>query len=650
MAGAGPMRIFEIGARLRIRETDTVEETIRSSSSSRHFDHKIVYGRWRKHCKCQCDTAPQLFRRQKFSGDVWFPAIISHATAPTVVALETAPHVRATPQVAAWQRGVAQINSPWLNTPTRLRRWELAATNFHCNFVGLQVHVLLVIREDRGRRTLSMRRGSTHQPRPVAVQLKTNGRRRGGPLVSHHLAHPPPPPRVTCMTSPHLPTLFAPAGGCNRRGTKNRPRWAESNSGGDAKLTNHPANRVCRQRTTSRYKRASPPRLSTFRPPPHSLSFLSSPPAPPPPSPPCSAPGERSPHENLQNPPPPAARALTRGLGGDPARACPRIRALLDPHSRSRGVHWLFLAGLCAPGGRAGWGSIGSEPRGRGAAGSPFVEEGAISPGIFIAPNLRKTVHINRSQISAPFYLSVEKNLIPAPHTPQNHAPEIRRCIGAGARRGSRWPEMTVAIHIAVRALPALAPLHPRRILLGARLLPPQDAPGHPRRRRVRRPRLFRRAILSSSSATPTPPTSAASYFLRRRPSPKIAFLFSPTLTLSSHRSGKKFFRGHRNLFNLYVHADPYSVLELRPTPSFRGRFVPAKATQRASPTLISAARRLLATALLDDPTISSSLSYHNPASAPPISHPLQCPPLSETAGPHSRHRSFIEIMDNMDN
>ncbi|KAG8097672.1 hypothetical protein GUJ93_ZPchr0013g37061 [Zizania palustris] len=182
--------------------------------------------------------------------------------------------------------------------------------------------------------------------------------------------------------------------------------------------------------------------------------------------------------------------------------------------------------------------------------------------------------------------------------------------------------------------------------LLAPRLLPPKTLPAIPDADESEDLALFRRAILSSSSATPTP-SSAASYFFRRRPAPKVAFLFLTNSDLTFSPLWEKFFRGHHHLFNLYVHADPYSVVELPPTPSFRGRFVPAKATQRATPTLISAARRLLATALLDDPSnqffaiLSQSCIPLHPF--PTLYNVL----LSDNAGPHGRHRSFIEIMDN---
>ncbi|XP_042051416.1 glycosyltransferase BC10-like [Salvia splendens] len=93
---------------------------------------------------------------------------------------------------------------------------------------------------------------------------------------------------------------------------------------------------------------------------------------------------------------------------------------------------------------------------------------------------------------------------------------------------------------------------------------------------------LFRRATLAALDAV-----SAKS---KSKSSPKIAFLF---LT-------------NTDLYNIYVHADPSAAV----APTLQSylsnsRFIAAKKTQRASPTLISAARRLLATALLDDPANS---------------------------------------------
>ncbi|XP_057778685.1 glycosyltransferase BC10-like [Salvia miltiorrhiza] len=99
---------------------------------------------------------------------------------------------------------------------------------------------------------------------------------------------------------------------------------------------------------------------------------------------------------------------------------------------------------------------------------------------------------------------------------------------------------------------------------------------------------LFRRATLDAAAAPS-----------KSKP-PKIAFLILTNSDLHFAPLWELFFRGHHGLYNVYVHADP-SATVAAPGGVFAGRFIAAKKTQRASPTLISAARRLLATALLDD-------------------------------------------------
>ncbi|THU45441.1 hypothetical protein C4D60_Mb02t17970 [Musa balbisiana] len=133
--------------------------------------------------------------------------------------------------------------------------------------------------------------------------------------------------------------------------------------------------------------------------------------------------------------------------------------------------------------------------------------------------------------------------------------------------------------------------------VLAHRILMPRTLPGIPDMDEADDVALFRRATLASARG------GGSAGFRRRPPSaPKIAFLFLTNSDLTFAPLWERFFRGHERLFNVYVHADPAARLLLSPTPSFLGRFIPAKATQRASPTLISAARRLLAAALVDDP------------------------------------------------
>ncbi|KEH41305.1 putative glycosyl transferase, family 14 [Medicago truncatula] len=90
--------------------------------------------------------------------------------------------------------------------------------------------------------------------------------------------------------------------------------------------------------------------------------------------------------------------------------------------------------------------------------------------------------------------------------------------------------------------------------------------------------------------------------FTLKNPKPKIAFLFLTNTNFTFAPLWEIFFTGNNHLFNIYIHADPVSSV-LSPGGVFhQNHFIPSKTTQRASPTLIAAARRLLATALLDDP------------------------------------------------
>ncbi|KAG2640025.1 glycosyltransferase BC10-like [Panicum virgatum] len=103
--------------------------------------------------------------------------------------------------------------------------------------------------------------------------------------------------------------------------------------------------------------------------------------------------------------------------------------------------------------------------------------------------------------------------------------------------------------------------------------------------------RLFRRAALEAAAAE----AEAAG-------PPKVAFLFLTNSDLTFAPLWERFFAGNEARLTVYVHADPAARLRLPATRSFRGRFVAAKPTRRADASLIAAARRLLAAALLDDP------------------------------------------------
>ncbi|XP_015866345.1 glycosyltransferase BC10 [Ziziphus jujuba] len=109
---------------------------------------------------------------------------------------------------------------------------------------------------------------------------------------------------------------------------------------------------------------------------------------------------------------------------------------------------------------------------------------------------------------------------------------------------------------------------------------------------------LFDRVAGSSLS---TNPSTFSHLSTGSNPKFKIAFLFLTNSDLHFAPLWERFFNGNSNLYNIYVHADP-AVNVTRPPGVFHDRFIPAKRTYRASATLISATRRLLATAILDDP------------------------------------------------
>ncbi|XVE90904.1 hypothetical protein DITRI_Ditri20bG0113800 [Diplodiscus trichospermus] len=135
-------------------------------------------------------------------------------------------------------------------------------------------------------------------------------------------------------------------------------------------------------------------------------------------------------------------------------------------------------------------------------------------------------------------------------------------------------------------------------------------------------------------------------------PKPKIAFLFITNSDLIFAPLWQQFFQGNDNLFNVYVHADPSSKLST-PQWSIKANFIPAKPTERASPTLISAARRLLANAIIDDPfnLYFALLSQH----CVPL-HSFHYIYTSLPGNPNAAskafltqpsHKSYIEILSN---
>ncbi|MED6153778.1 hypothetical protein PIB30_105313, partial [Stylosanthes scabra] len=82
----------------------------------------------------------------------------------------------------------------------------------------------------------------------------------------------------------------------------------------------------------------------------------------------------------------------------------------------------------------------------------------------------------------------------------------------------------------------------------------------------------------------------------------KLAFMFLTTTPLPFAPLWESFFNNSpRNLYNIYVHADPTFSYDQQFSGVFRNRTIPSKPTARYTPTLAAAARRLLARALIHD-------------------------------------------------
>lgn len=163
---------------------------------------------------------------------------------------------------------------------------------------------------------------------------------------------------------------------------------------------------------------------------------------------------------------------------------------------------------------------------------------------------------------------------------------------------------------------------------------------------------LFNRAASLSNPST-------FSHLSSTNPKLKIAFLFLTNSDIHFSPLWQRFFHDAPsvNLYNVYVHADP-SVNLTRPKGVFEGRFISAKRTYRGSPTLISATRRLLATAIIDDPANAffavvsqyciplHSFRYVYDSLVTSTSFDLtQSPSESTQYGVRLRYKSFIEII-----
>ncbi|KAE8717905.1 putative inactive tRNA-specific adenosine deaminase-like protein 3-like [Hibiscus syriacus] len=129
----------------------------------------------------------------------------------------------------------------------------------------------------------------------------------------------------------------------------------------------------------------------------------------------------------------------------------------------------------------------------------------------------------------------------------------------------------------------------------------------HPLRNRHREPLISARDELDDLNlfrkATTRCGSSKISHLRTVNPKPKIAFLFLTNSDLIFAPLWQIFFESSVNdgLFNVYIHVDPSAKISI-PEWLIKANFIPAKPTARASPTLISAARRLMANAIIDDP------------------------------------------------
>ncbi|CAK7353708.1 unnamed protein product [Dovyalis caffra] len=130
---------------------------------------------------------------------------------------------------------------------------------------------------------------------------------------------------------------------------------------------------------------------------------------------------------------------------------------------------------------------------------------------------------------------------------------------------------------------------------------------------------------------------------VNRRPKlpEKIAFLFLATTPLPFAPLWELYFNQSRStLFNIYVHADPTYKYDPPFTGVFTDKVIHSKPAKRQTPTLISAARRLLSHALLHDPS-NSMFALLSPSCIPLHSFDFTYKILTNS------RKSFIEILDN---
>ncbi|ESQ53947.1 hypothetical protein EUTSA_v10025453mg [Eutrema salsugineum] len=119
----------------------------------------------------------------------------------------------------------------------------------------------------------------------------------------------------------------------------------------------------------------------------------------------------------------------------------------------------------------------------------------------------------------------------------------------------------------------------------------------------------------------------------------KLAFMYLTTTPLPFAPLWELFFNGSsKELYNVYVHADPTRNYDPPFSGVFANRVIPSKRSERYTPTLAAAARRLIAHALLDDPQ-NQMFALISPSCVPIRSFGFTYKTLV------SSRRSFIEIL-----
>ncbi|KAH1203549.1 hypothetical protein AAZX31_17G198400 [Glycine max] len=171
-------------------------------------------------------------------------------------------------------------------------------------------------------------------------------------------------------------------------------------------------------------------------------------------------------------------------------------------------------------------------------------------------------------------------------------------------------------------------PIGPNKKSLLTSLSVPLSSPSPSLWQENRHDALFKAAM--RVNAKPTRPKKVAFMFLTNKPLP-----FAPLWESYFNQTTTS-----KNLFNIYVHADPTFPYHAPFSGVFFNRVIRSQPTRRFSPTLTAAARRLLAHALLDD-TSNSVFVLLSPSCIPLHSLNFTYHALLR------RGKSFVEILAN---